>query len=254
MNLTNDFDISAAHALAIRAGGAERREARAKHETATAALASARQVRQDAQAEVERLAGEERNWVERHSRKLSAWIAGGSHGTRPVVAADARATLTIASARANLSAAEVAVPQFEAAERAAAQALEAAEGCVLELKLADRRTFMDELIARRSRLEAEILEIRQLASATLAARIHVGASSAFVGVLTPLQTAQLNTPPPWLDFMALHDARRAVVDIHTPISAASEPLRDCLDFLMRRDAALEAIAEGGQILQEVAAA
>jgi hypothetical protein len=268
-----DTNIPAATRAALAAAGAERREARAKHEAAVAALNSARQVLQDAQTEVDRLGAEETAWHERLSRKVAAWIENGSRGQRPVASADAKATLAIASARANLAAAQGAVPKFESAEATAREVLEAAEGRVGALKLADHRQFVEGLIARRAELEAEIHAIRQLASATLAAadlavtqdvgwsprarnivREIPGGTRAFAGVVTAAQIERLNTPPAWLDLSALHAGRRAVVDVNTSIAAAREPLAESLDFWMCRDAELEAIAERGEIPQTEEAA
>jgi len=249
-----DTNIPAAARAALADAGADRREARARHAAATAALDSAREVLQDAQAEVDRLSAEEHAWHERLSRKIAQWIEAGSRGQKPVASADAKATLALASARANLAAAQGALPQFEAAAQAASQALEAAKNRVVSLKLEAHGWFVESLIARREQLERETHEIRQLCAATLAHRTVAGAPSAFAGVLTPAQVARLSTAPSWVDFHELHGVRRAVVDVNTPISAAREPLAESLDFWMCRDAELEAIAERGEIPQTEEAA
>jgi hypothetical protein len=110
---------------------ADRETKRAKLDSATAALARAREAAAECQREADRLAGEEARWLERHSRKLSEWISGGGHGNRPQAMADVKAAAAQMTARANLAAAESARGQFEVAEREAREALAAAEADVM---------------------------------------------------------------------------------------------------------------------------
>jgi hypothetical protein len=109
--------------------------ARTHHHDATAALARARQVHQDVESEAARLSTDEDRWLERHSKKLADWIAAGSKGTPPAIAADAKAQQALSTARASLSASTKALASFEAAERDARKRLADAEAAAKAVAL-----------------------------------------------------------------------------------------------------------------------
>lgn len=117
---------------ALAAAIADRATARAKLEAAVAALSRARETATECQQEADRLAAEEARWVERLGKKISAWIADGSRGSRPTAVSDARAVQQQQSARANAAAAADALSHFEASERAAHEELAAAEQAAID--------------------------------------------------------------------------------------------------------------------------
>jgi len=136
---------------------ATRDAARTHHQEALSALERARQVCKDAETEVTQRSVEELHWVERHSKRLSEWIAAGSKGIPPVIAADAKAQHALTSARASLAASTKALTHFEAAEgearkrlvdaesavNAAALAILAVEGDALAQQIIDRDSETD---------------------------------------------------------------------------------------------------------------
>jgi hypothetical protein len=142
---------------------ATREAARAKLESATAALERAREAAGECQQEADRLAAEEASWIQRHAKKLSAWIAEGSRGARPQAMADVKVAAAQMTARANLAAAESARGQFEAAEREARDELAAAERSV--------ESVVDALLAAESIETAEEIMRRAEELARLGARL-----------------------------------------------------------------------------------
>jgi len=115
----NAQDLMPTSAAALADAHKRRAEAAAKLESTRASLARAREAAGECQQEADRLAAEEASWIARHSRKIAAWIEGGSHGNRPQAVADVKAAAAQMTARANLAAAAAAVEQFEAAARTA---------------------------------------------------------------------------------------------------------------------------------------
>jgi len=144
--------------------------ARLKLDTAVGALERARGTAAECQREADRLATEEAAWITRHARKLETWIAGGSHGARPVAAADAQAVQKQLSARANAAAAQSVLARLETAEREARAELEAAERAVHEAALeelaAEAETLAGEIEGLRADLERRELRLRALRELT----------------------------------------------------------------------------------------
>jgi len=132
--------------------------ARLKLDTAVGALERARELATTKQSEVARLEGHERSWIERHARKLADWVAAGSKGIAPVLAADAKAQATLASARAAAAAAAQALTSFEAAEQAAHHAVLEAERAVDAAALV---VVGDEADARAANIERRRTELEQ---------------------------------------------------------------------------------------------
>jgi hypothetical protein len=254
MDLTSDFDISAAQALAIRAAGADLRAAEAQHASDETALATASGVLEGAEREVERLTGEENAWHQRTARRLEEWIANGRKGPQPTATADAKAALALSSARANVAAAQGAVQRFTAATQASARAVEGGRQRLQALILAEHQQHIDALLRQIATKRAEIDELRALAGAPLYAREMQGLQE-FGGIVSARQVEALNRPAePLLDIASLFAGRRFVVSFEQPLSAAREPLEEALAYWRERQAQLAAIA--GQLIetpQDVAA-
>jgi hypothetical protein len=159
-------------------------KARTKLDQANAVLTRAREITSENQREADRLAAEEARWIERHSKKLSAWIEGGGRGARPVAAADAEAVQRQMSARANAAAAAEALTRFETAEQAARQELQAAEA---ECNEAARQSLFAEI-------RAEFETYRQQAREMAATREWLFAAYLSQrGALTPQEWLELDT-------------------------------------------------------------
>jgi hypothetical protein len=253
MDLTSDFDISAAHALAIRAAGADLRAAEAQHASDEVARATASGVLEGAQREVERLTAEEAAWHQRTARRLEDWISGGRKGEQPRAAAEAKSALALSSARANVAAAQGAVQRFTEARQASARALDGGRQRLQALLLAEHQKHIDELLQQIAVRRAEIGELRQLAGAPLYAREMQGLQE-FTGIVSARQVEALNRPAePPLDIAALFAGRRFIVGFDTPLSAAREPLEEALDYWRARRTALLEIANGTEPAQEAAA-
>lgn len=124
---------------------AARTAASRRHQEASQALDRARTTAVAAEAEADRLAGDEARWVQRHARKLEQWIAAGSHGPQPVATADAAAVQRQASAKATATAAKQALAGFTSAEREAQLALTGAETAVRAAALGVLSQEADEL-------------------------------------------------------------------------------------------------------------
>jgi hypothetical protein len=152
---------------------AARSAARTKHQEVTAALDRARHAHSAAAAEAARLATEETRWVERHSKKLTGWIAAGSHGAQPALACDAKAQAALASARAAATAAAQALAGFEVAERESRQTLAAAEAAAqnaVHVVLTNAgEDLANQILARDAETEVmrqRLLGLRELVSPT----------------------------------------------------------------------------------------
>ena len=183
----------------LSAAIAARGAAREKHEATAAALGRAREAAAECQREADRLAAEEASWIARHSRKLSDWIAGGSHGNRPQAMADVKAAAAQMTARANLAAAESARGQFEVAEREAREALAAAEAAARE---AAREVLFAEV-------RAEFESFRRQASELVATREWLFAAYLGIG------RAALK-PAEWMDLDRLLSSPSELLQIGMP--------------------------------------
>lgn len=143
-----------------------RDSARAAHHEAAGVLERARTTATAAQAEATRLEAAERSWIERHSKRLAEWIAAGSKGAQPVLAADAKAQATVGSARAAASAAAQTLARFESAERDSRQTLAVAEAVVDQAVRAVLTTEGDreaeEILREEAALEARRNTLRGL--------------------------------------------------------------------------------------------
>jgi len=147
---------------ALRAALTERDAARQKLSDATTILERAKATAAEAQAEADRRGAEQTQWIDRHSRKLSAWISGGGHGPPPVLAGDAKAMQAQATAKAAAVAAAQALAEFEASEAQLRQVLEAAERKVHELKLAALRSHLDTLVEQLKKMRSEEVSLCRL--------------------------------------------------------------------------------------------
>jgi hypothetical protein len=116
---------------AVRAAHATHAEAAAKLEAAEAARQRAREAFAECQPAADIAAAvEKQGWVMALAERVTSWIEGGSHGPRPVAAADAEQVRSQLEARANAAAAAAAVEHFEAAEARARNELAAAEAAI----------------------------------------------------------------------------------------------------------------------------
>ncbi|MFZ1905206.1 MAG: hypothetical protein WAU56_07425 [Steroidobacteraceae bacterium] len=134
---------------------AARDTARERLASATAALQSAREADAAAQAETQRLGGLEQAWVDRHTRRLSEWIAGGSRGASPTLVADAKQQQAQATAQAAARAAAATLAEFEAAEQTARQVLVASGQRVQQARDDLRRAEVDRIAGRLAELRDE---------------------------------------------------------------------------------------------------
>ncbi|HEY7996525.1 MAG TPA: hypothetical protein VIE14_06630, partial [Steroidobacteraceae bacterium] len=122
-----EFTITASEREQLAAAFATRTAAEDRHRRATEALARARQVASDAQAEADRLETVESSWIERQAARVAAWVRDPK-GAPPALSADAKSQLSLATARANAQAAAAVLPEFEALELQAREDLAGAEG------------------------------------------------------------------------------------------------------------------------------
>lgn len=193
---------------------AARDAARSRHQEAAAALERARQVHKDAEAEMNRLAGEETRWVERHSKRLSEWIAAGSKGSSPTLVADAKAQQALTSARAASAAAAQALAGFETAERESRQALSAAER-------AARTAAVTVLAAEGDALAEKIVE-RDAETDTLRRQLQglreLVPPSAMVRRAAPAPGDWVTTPIPQLREIETSTSGAGRSRVHTPLN------------------------------------
>jgi DNA repair exonuclease SbcCD ATPase subunit len=157
-----------------------RDEAHARLEAATRHTSASRQMHAEKQAVVNDLLAEEQRWVDRHSKKLASWIAAGSKGTAPVLVADVNAQAKLLAAQAALRSCTDTLAQFEAAEHAARQELDAAEQVVQAAELVIDTVHVRQLDARRTELLRELEQTTEtiavvLLDNPLAVPVEVGA-------------------------------------------------------------------------------
>jgi hypothetical protein len=203
------------HSTALAAACAERDARRATHAKAVADLTAARADVESTQAELERLEGHEREWVERDSRRRAAARVAGK-AQPPALVADAKVALAQASARANARAAVLECTALETVEREARAQLERCEAAVQQAERAIDVTLVRALAERRTALLRELFEIVDLVAVCELdhpGTVPVDIAAAFNGQLL-VPTAEL----------ALQRSRHIVHSIDTPIGERSSAI------------------------------